>query len=113
MKVYLHSDRAEKTDTYPMHLAPAADSSFKQGEVPSDWLNADGGAKQISINFAYGVAEVPDELGKYMIARGLAQRSRLLRKISQLFDRNGQPIEEVFDRDGKRIDLDAPGTVAA
>lgn len=114
MKIYLHSDRAEKSKVYPMHLAPAADSLFvSDGEAPQSWKNADGSAKQIEVNFSFGSAEVPDELGRYMVARGIAHKSRLLRKISQLFDRDGQPISEVFDANGMRIDLDAPSQAAA
>lgn len=114
MKVYLHSDRAERSASYPMHLAPAADAIFvADGESPKEWTNADGSAKQISIDFSFGVVEVPDSLGRYMVARGIAHKSRLLRRISQLFDRNGDPINEVFDRDGKRIEFDQAGAVAA
>lgn len=106
MKVYLHSDRAEKSKVYPMHLAPAADPGIAIDGVPAAWKNADGSAKQIAIDFVYGVADVSDEIGKYLVARGIAHRSRLLRKISQLFDSKGQPIGEVFDADGQRVELD-------
>lgn len=109
MRLYLHSTTAEKSKSYPMHLAPAADALFvPDGDMPNSWTNADSTAKQISIEFVYGVVEVPDELGRYMVARGIAHKSRLLRKISQLFDRNGEPIEEVFDKYGQRINLDTP-----
>lgn len=108
MRIYLHSDRAEKSATYPMHLSPASDVGIVQGEVPSDWKNPDGSAKQITIDFVYGAADVPHELGKYMVERGLANKSRLLRKVSQLFDRHGTPIDEVFDKDGQRVNLDTP-----
>lgn len=111
MKVYLHSTRAELSKSYPMHLAPADDVLFVSA-APDEWRNRDKTAKQITVDFVYGAVEVPDELGKYMIARGIAHKSRLLRRISQLFDRNGDPIEAVFDADGKRIEFDMPGIAA-
>lgn len=107
MKVYLHSDRAEKSAVYPMHLAPAADPAIALDGMPADWKLPDGTAKQMEITFVYGVAEVSDEVGRYMIARGLAHKSRLLRRISQLFDARGEPID-AFDQYGQRVTLDTP-----
>jgi hypothetical protein len=108
MRVYLHSDRAEKSKSYIVNLAPAADPGVALQGVPDDWKNPDGTAKQMQVDFVYGVAEVSDELGKYMVGRGIAHKSRLLRKISQLFDAKGEPIHEVFDASGQRINLDTP-----
>jgi hypothetical protein len=108
MKIYLHSDNAERQAKYPVTIAPAADKLFvKPTECPKSWMQADGTPINFEINFAYGVADVDDEIGHYMVKRGIAHGSRMLRKIYQLFNRNGEPIEEVFDRDRNRIFLDA------
>lgn len=107
MKIYLHSDRAERQASYTVTVAPAADADFVSKEhILDEWKLADGNAKQIEVKFAFGVAEVSDPIGRYMIARGLAHRSRMLRKVFQLFDRAGEPIEEVFDSAGQRVMLD-------
>jgi hypothetical protein len=106
MKVYLHGDNAEGSARYVVTIAPAADTKFVSGEMPKDWTNADGSAKQIEIMFAFGAAEVADADGKYMVDRGIAHKHRMLRKVRQLFDRFGKPIEEVFDERGARIFLE-------
>lgn len=106
MRIYLHGERAEKSAAYTVTIAPAGDSGFVAGEVPQDWLHPDGEPKQIEIVFKYGSAEVDGQIGNYMVKRGLAHRSRLLRKVRQLFDRHGQPIEEVFDERGVPIELE-------
>ena len=77
MKVYLHSDQAEKDARYTVTVAPAADLDFVRAEhVLTEWKLADGAAKQIEVHFKFGVAEVPEPLGKYMVARGIAKPSR-------------------------------------
>lgn len=109
VKVYLHSDNAEKSASYTVTVAPAADTDFvKADHVLAEWKLADGAARQIEVNFVFGVAEVPDMLGRYMVARDIAKSSRMLRKIFQLFNARGEPIEEVFDRNGAPVLLDVP-----
>lgn len=44
----------------------------------SDWLEADGSPKSFTVVFRYGMAEVADNLGNYMIDAGLAKRSPIL-----------------------------------
>lgn len=44
----------------------------------SDFVDADGKATLFDVAFKEGVAEVPDNLGNYMIDKGLAQRSPIL-----------------------------------
>src|SRR5436309_2722165 len=97
MRVYLHSDRAEKAKSYIVTVAPAADCDFVLGEVPVSWLHPDGSAKQIEVAFAFGAADVDDQLGVYMVKRGIAQRTRLVRAMRQFFTKGGQPVDELFD----------------
>jgi hypothetical protein len=105
MRVYLHSDRAEKAKQYMVTVAPAADAAFVTGEVPKAWLQPDGSAKQIEINFVHGSAQVDDQLAVYLIKRGLAHRTRLVRAVKQFFTRGGQPIDELFDEHGRPLVL--------
>ncbi len=44
----------------------------------SDWLDGDRRPRLFQIVFMAGVAEVPDNLGQYMIDKGLAQTTALL-----------------------------------
>jgi hypothetical protein len=106
MKIYLHGDNAEGSARYVVTIAPAADTKFVSGEMPKDWTNADGSPKQIEIVFSFGAAEVSDSDGRYMVDRGIAHKHRMLRKVRQLFDQFGKPIEAVFDNVGNRIFLE-------
>jgi hypothetical protein len=114
MKVYLHSDNAEGRAAYSVYLAPAADLDFHSAEkydaagFPKSWLNGSGEPKQIEVVFAFGGATVPDELGRYMVARGIAHKHRLLRRVRQFYDAMGKPIEMLFDEHGQRVMYDNP-----
>lgn len=108
MKIYLHSENAERHPKYVVTIAPAGDVEFVSSEdCKPEWKNAKGDPLQIEVVFDRGVAEVNDSIGKYMVARGIAMKSRLLRRVQQLFDRSGRPIYEVFDQHGTPILLDA------
>lgn len=110
MKLYLHSENAEKSAQYPVIVAPAGDDEFisaAKAEKHKDWKNAKGDPVQFKIVFKFGVAEVQDELARYMLERGIAHKSRLLRRVQQLFDAAGNAIGDVFDQHGQRVLLDA------
>jgi hypothetical protein len=82
MKVYLHSERAEQSDEYPVRVSPAADREFVSKEcveANKDWEHADGTPRQYEIKFCKGYAEVEDSVGKYLIARGIAHAGVLRR----------------------------------
>lgn len=104
MRVYLHSDNAEQQSRYVVTISPAGDTDFvASADVIKDWTFADGRPKQFEVIFAYGVATVADEIGKYMVARGIAHRTRLFRAVQKLFTREGNPIEEVYDEHGRPV----------
>lgn len=68
MKVYHHGGRLKHT-------------TFAQpgGEFPvSDFMNEDGSPKLFTIEFLGGVAEVPDNLGRYLIDKGIASASPIV-----------------------------------
>lgn len=44
----------------------------------SDFLDESGKARTFVVEFKYGRAEVPDNLGRYLIDQGLAQESVIL-----------------------------------
>lgn len=107
MKVYLHSDNAERSSRYPVHVCPAADVDFVKSEhVLDEWKLADGKPRQFEIIFKNGVAEVEDPLGKYMVARGIASSGRLVRVLRQLFTQDGKPVN-VSVEDGELVMKDA------
>lgn len=73
MKVYLTG--GTKAPSHMMHVAPAADV---KGEVPAEWVNGDNEPLNFAVEFKFGVAEVADDLGKYLVSRGLARKSKLI-----------------------------------
>jgi hypothetical protein len=109
MKVFLYSSSAEKAASYIVHASPAGDTDWDgySPDFPAAWTNRDGAPVRFEVDFKFGAAEVPDELGKYMVARGIAHSSRAARKIRQLFDRAGNAITELFDSEGRRVDVRA------
>jgi hypothetical protein len=112
MKIYLHSESAEKSAKYPVIVSPAGDDEFVSSEnCLKEWRNAKGDAVQFRVDFVYGAAEVQDELAGYMVARGIAHRSRILRRVQQFFDAAGKVITGgVFDESGRPVSPDAnPG----
>lgn len=69
MKVY----RPDAMDrSISLHVAPGVEHPI------TDWLMPDGKPKQICVQFVLGVADVPDNLGRYLIDTGHAKRSPLI-----------------------------------
>jgi hypothetical protein len=111
MKVYLYSDRAEKSAKYNMHLCPAGDTAWSghSSEMPKAWFERDGNPKRFEVNFAFGAAELPDDLARYALDRGLVHKTRALRKVRQLFDAAGNAVTELFDSEGRSVAVNAKG----
>jgi hypothetical protein len=88
MIVYLHgSPDKPPVAEHTVIVCPAVDvrqpvgTDGKRADPPADWVDyVDGETKpkQIPVKFFHGQAEVPDLLGKYMVERGLAQKTRLI-----------------------------------
>ncbi|MBM7045435.1 hypothetical protein [Rhizobium lusitanum] len=76
MRVYLTGSQHRAQPIHRMFVSPATD--IQNEEVPRDWVNDQNEPVQIAVDFAYGVAEVPPSLGKYMISRGLVAKTKLI-----------------------------------
>ncbi len=59
-------------------VAPAADPRGIAAGVDSDWIGADGKPRGIVVRFRSGFTEVPDALGRYLVAIGMAKRTALI-----------------------------------
>ena len=66
------------TATHTMYVCPAGDVEAMKGEAPSEFKNDDGTARSFTVQFTHGRADVPDNLGNYMIKRKLARKTKLL-----------------------------------
>jgi hypothetical protein len=69
MKVYRHESRGKR---YTLHVKPGATHPV------SDWMDADGNAVQLVVRFIDGCADVPDNLGHFLLDQKLATRSILI-----------------------------------
>jgi hypothetical protein len=67
-----------------MSVAPAGDKTFVKGEVPAAWVDDENRPVNIAVNFTFGVADVDDELGRYLVARGLAKKTRILETADEV-----------------------------
>lgn len=76
MKVYRTGERDPHRPSFFLFVAPAADVAAE--DCPSEWKTADGKPLNIEVEFKFGCAEVPSNLGKYLIAQGLAHKSALI-----------------------------------
>ncbi|MBV9528251.1 hypothetical protein [Sphingomonas sp.] len=72
MRVYHHS-RASHT----LYVTPAADPRAAPGGHDADWTDDDGKPRMLIVQFVDGVAEVPDALGRYLLATKQAKRTTL------------------------------------
>jgi hypothetical protein len=94
MYVYLNGDNPRGHPNYVVRVAPAADNYFTNAEdCPSDWKEANGSAKQIDIVFAYGRAEVDENMGRYLVKRGIAERSRIIQAARALVGLDNGPSQ--------------------
>lgn len=94
MIVYLHGSPDKlPTQEHTVFICPAVDvkrdfitdakgkKTDKRADPPADWMEeVDGQMKprQIPVVFRFGQAEVDDQIGRYMLARGLAMPTRLV-----------------------------------
>ena len=62
----------------PTTPCTSADREFVKGEVPVDWVDDENNPRQFTIEFTRGKAEVDDKIGKYLIDRGLAKKTKLI-----------------------------------
>jgi hypothetical protein len=69
MKVYV----TQASSNHTIHVQPGHE--FKD---VSDWVDAQGHPILLSVKFNNGVADVESNLGKYLIDKGLAKKSRLI-----------------------------------
>ena len=70
MRVYRPQDA--DVPRHRLHVQPGR-------EFPnSDWLDAQGAPRMFTVEFRAGCAEVPDNLGQYMIDKGMAAQSPLI-----------------------------------
>ena len=77
MIVYLKGEGCERRALHTVVICPGEDLGLS--DCPSDWLE-DGGKKRrtFGVDFHWGRAEVPSNVGQYLIAKGYAARTRLI-----------------------------------
>ena len=84
MKVYLAGPTTSQSPKHIVNVCPANDPEGTNGATcPNEWFSLDpiSGVKvprQIQVVFVHGLAEVPTNLGRYLIQNNLAQQTRLI-----------------------------------
>lgn len=80
MIIYLHG--SEGKTPVAEHTIICAPAGHRPKEFEGDsWWDLTGDKKkpmEYPVKFIFGQAEVPDDLGKYLVATGQAMRSRLV-----------------------------------
>ncbi|MFG1388815.1 hypothetical protein [Xanthobacter versatilis] len=73
MKIYATGFRAFETARVHVYVTPGA----RRESDPVEWWVGET-PRMYDVEFNYGAAEVPDELGKYMLDHGMAGRSKVV-----------------------------------
>lgn len=76
MKVYATGEKPSRQPSFVMCIAPA--STARNEEVPAHWVDDKNNPVQFNVEFKYGVAEVEDDIGRYLIKNELARRSKMI-----------------------------------
>lgn len=73
MKVYATGFKAFEVHTTRTFVAPGKN----QAAEPADWWDGET-PRTFEVVFHYGIAEVPDPLGKWLVANGVANKSKIV-----------------------------------
>jgi hypothetical protein len=76
MKVYLTGIRAAQAAEHVLYVAPAG--HLENTEMPSEWVTEKNEPITMSVVFHHGAAEVPSNLGAYLVKFGFASKTRLI-----------------------------------
>jgi len=72
MKIYLQSQKAY-LGQHNFFITPG-----KEHPETKEFFDEQGNPLQIPVQFNYGMAEVPDNIGRYLIKKELASKSKIL-----------------------------------
>lgn len=70
MKIFVNGAQ-ERKELHRLFVTPGKDDPSN-----SAWIGEDQLPMQLTVTFVRGVAEVDDQLGRYLIKKGLAEKSR-------------------------------------
>lgn len=76
MRVYAAGER-HQIGRFTQHIAPAAHVGAKAA-CPADWFDEEGNPRNFTVTFEDGVAEVDDQIGRYLTAYKMARKTRLI-----------------------------------
>ena len=76
MKIYLSGERARLAPSHTVFVSPAA--HLEGQEMPAEWVSEHNEPITLAVEFKYGVAEVPTNLGAYMLKYGMASKTKLI-----------------------------------
>jgi hypothetical protein len=80
MIVYRTGAKEAQQAVFLMTVCPAR--HLEGQEMPHEWVNEKNEPIDMKVEFNYGRAEVPKQLGEYLIKYGLASRTKLITAIN-------------------------------
>jgi hypothetical protein len=72
MKIYHPSGR------YGLHTVAVAPAAIDRTANVEEWQDEEGNPRTLTVRFVYGEAVVDDSLGRFLISKGLAKKSRTI-----------------------------------
>ena len=76
MKIYTTGEKSARQASYQVHICPGR--HLEGQELASEFVNHKNEPVEITVDFKFGVAEVSDAVGKYMLKHGFAAKSKLI-----------------------------------
>ena len=73
MKIYFHG----RSQNHTIYVTPAEHYPHVR-----QWRDENGRPKMFEVNFKFGVAEVEDELGAYMVKKELASATKIITNLN-------------------------------
>jgi hypothetical protein len=76
MIVYATGEKARAQKSFVLAICPAR--HLEGAEMPAEWVTETNEPREMQVEFTYGRAEVPDNIGRYLLAHGLASKTTLI-----------------------------------
>ena len=77
MKVYTTGEKSSVQSNYFLSICPGEHLGAEAAET-SEWFDEKNQPLQFHVEFKHGIADVPENIGRYLVKHGLASKSRFV-----------------------------------